>query len=134
MSVYGKKYTFNGKTMFLSGWSKETGISLCTLRARLQKLGWSPEKAFTTRPIKRSAKIQMRNGTYSYSALSKMSPCGIRAGTVRDRIVTQHLTPEMAISVPSAKEGHTTNGIKRKPKLCVYPDCDNCPYEDCVAG
>lgn len=133
MSVYGEQYTYNGKTMFLSEWSRETGISLDTLRARILKMGWTPERAFTTKPIDRRAKVRMRSGIYSYSALAKASPCGVKPGTVRDRIVNQHMDPEEAISTPSAKDGHTANTIKRKPKLCVYPDCYNCPYDDCIA-
>lgn len=133
MSIYGKLYTYNGKTMFLSEWSKETGISLSTLRARIVKQGWTLERAFTTKPIIRKAKVRMRNGTYSYSELAKASPYGVTAGTVRDRIVNQHRTPEEAISTPSTREGHTTNAIKKKPKQCAYPICDKCPYEDCIA-
>lgn len=44
----GVQYTFNGKTQSLNDWSKETGISLHALRARINKYNWSLKRAFTT--------------------------------------------------------------------------------------
>ena len=44
-------YTYNGKTLLLSDWSKLTGIKESTLYSRINSLHWSFEKAITT-PIK----------------------------------------------------------------------------------
>lgn len=41
-----KQYTANGKTMSMSEWAKETGISVQTISARLAR-GWSHEEAVT---------------------------------------------------------------------------------------
>lgn len=40
--------TFNGKTQSISQWAKETGIIRETLSNRINKMGWSIEKALTT--------------------------------------------------------------------------------------
>ncbi|KKK59795.1 hypothetical protein LCGC14_3030790 [marine sediment metagenome] len=44
--------TYNGKTQCLSAWAEETGIAYWTLCARINKLGWSIEKALTT-PVRK---------------------------------------------------------------------------------
>lgn len=44
--------TFNGKTLCLSQWADETGISARVLSDRLTKLGWSAEKALT-QPVRK---------------------------------------------------------------------------------
>lgn len=41
---------FNGRSMFLVDWAKETGIKLATLHDRIYKHGWTIEKALTTDP------------------------------------------------------------------------------------
>lgn len=43
-----KLYTFNGKTQHLKFWAEELGIKEMTLFSRINTLGWSVEKAFTT--------------------------------------------------------------------------------------
>ena len=42
-------YTYNRKTMLLKDWSKILGIKEETLYSRINTLGWSVEKAFTTK-------------------------------------------------------------------------------------
>lgn len=37
--------TFNGKTQSIADWAKDIGVAHSTLSARLNKLGWSVEKA-----------------------------------------------------------------------------------------
>jgi hypothetical protein len=49
-------YTFDGKTMTLVEWSKQTGINAGTLKSRLDK-GWSVEEALTTPRLGRSEAI-----------------------------------------------------------------------------
>ncbi len=39
--------TYNGKTQNISNWAKEIGVKRLTLRNRLEKWGWSIEKALT---------------------------------------------------------------------------------------
>lgn len=48
----GAKIEYNGKSQNIYTWSKELGISVNTLYARIYFLGWSVEKAFTTIPKK----------------------------------------------------------------------------------
>lgn len=44
--------TYRGKTQVFSDWAKELGIERLTLKNRIDKLGWSIEKAFTT-PVRK---------------------------------------------------------------------------------
>lgn len=39
--------TFNGKTMCVAAWAEHVGIPPCTLRTRINTLGWSTERALT---------------------------------------------------------------------------------------
>lgn len=41
---------FNGKIQTITKWSKETGLSTQVIKHRIEKLGWSIEKALTTPP------------------------------------------------------------------------------------
>ena len=43
--------TFNGKTLSIADWSRETGIRASTIQSRIVRCGWTEEKALTT-PIK----------------------------------------------------------------------------------
>lgn len=45
--------TYNGKTQSISQWAKETGIKRETISYRINRMGWSEEKALATPPIKR---------------------------------------------------------------------------------
>jgi hypothetical protein len=54
---YNVMLTFNGKTMTVAEWARETGINDGTLRARLFHMGWSIEKALTT-PTRKSKHSQ----------------------------------------------------------------------------
>lgn len=48
-----RNIVFNGETLCMSEWARRLGMSANILRARLFKLGWSPEKALST-PVKHS--------------------------------------------------------------------------------
>lgn len=52
----GKKYSYNGKNLTLSEWSKELGLNCEVLIQRLHALNWSLEKALTT-PLLDNRKI-----------------------------------------------------------------------------
>lgn len=43
-----KKYEFNGKSQHICAWARELGMNANTLYNRIEKQGWSVEKAFTT--------------------------------------------------------------------------------------
>lgn len=43
------KLTFNGKTMGISEWARETGIKRTTIKERIRSYGWSVEKTLTTK-------------------------------------------------------------------------------------
>ena len=43
-----RRITANGQTMLLVDWAAKTGIHEATISSRVDKLGWTPEKAVTT--------------------------------------------------------------------------------------
>jgi integrase len=45
-----RKITWKGKTQTLVKWAADTGVPEATIRARLDRLGWSVERALTTAP------------------------------------------------------------------------------------
>ena len=47
----GRRITFNGKTLSLRQWSRETGLSYGTLWERISIWGWGAERALTTPPL-----------------------------------------------------------------------------------
>lgn len=49
---------FNGEKHTLSEWQDITGIGWCTIRMRIEKYGWSIEKALTTPVRKQSSQCQ----------------------------------------------------------------------------
>lgn len=50
--------TYNGQTKSITEWANEVGISKGTLRRRINILGWSVEKALTTKVRKQSNNIK----------------------------------------------------------------------------
>lgn len=133
MPVYGKEYTAFGKTQRLSDWSRESGIELHTIKYRIHKYGWSVERAVTEKPKIRKARIPYRGKNLSYADLSRISPVGVRAGTIRSRMVDSHMSVQDAITTPAITKAHCTSIRKdRKPDGCIYPNCDNCPFNDCI--
>lgn len=128
MSVYGKRYTYNGKTQYLSEWAKETGISLWTLKKRIENYGWSLERAFTER-IRPHNQVVFRGKKFSYRELG--DAYGITAGTLRERTAVRGMPVAEALTLPVRSERHNAKGIKRMADGCIYPDCWHCPFEDC---
>lgn len=133
MPVYGKEYTAFGKTQRLSDWSRESGISLHTIKYRINKYGWPVERAVTEKPKNRNARIPYKGKNLSYADLSRISPVGVSAGTIRSRMVDGHMSVFDAINTPSATKVHCTSIQKyRKPDGCRYPDCEKCQFDDCI--
>lgn len=58
--------TFQGKTQTISEWAKEIGVGATTLLSRIDKRGWSVEKALTT-----PADPMRRRKFYTYNGVTK---------------------------------------------------------------
>lgn len=56
-----RRYTYEGRTMTLSGWARATGIRRGTLECRLNLYGWPIERALTT-PVRPHRRHQMEDG------------------------------------------------------------------------
>jgi len=77
--------TFGGKTMCMKDWAEEIGVPYFALRLRLNKYGWSVEKALTT-PIKPHEVIKAYDGKkMSISAWAR--EVGMKRNVVNDRIL-----------------------------------------------
>lgn len=91
--------TYDGRTMTISAWAKERGLSAGTLRARLDKCGWDAERALFT-PV-RSTKAE----TYTFGGKTRTlsqwaAERGINHATLRDRIRQHGWTIERALTEP----------------------------------
>lgn len=58
-------FTFQGESLSLAQWATRIGISYDTLRERVLKLGWEPQRAFTTPALSADERCQLaRNARY----------------------------------------------------------------------
>ena len=85
---YGRPITFRGKTLTLTEWSRRTGIPFTTLWARIERDGWSVERALTT-PVR--ARHGLRH-TAEYCAWKLMNqrcrPTAVKRHVYYDRGIT----------------------------------------------
>ena len=135
MPVYGKTYKAFGEEHHLSEWSRKTGISIWTIKARLAH-GWTIEKALSQPPVQRKARI-LYNGRYcTYAELATFSKVDVTPSAIRYRIAELHMDVRDAINTPlrGAVDSMSPKFHGRKPEACTYPDCDRCPFDDCYAG
>lgn len=78
-----KKITFQGKTLSISKWAKETGLSNSTIEGRLAN-NWSIENTLTTPLIKKKRYLTYQNRTMSMAEWSR--ELGISSDTIKDRL------------------------------------------------
>jgi len=76
--------TFNGKTMLLSDWAAELGISMKRLHARLKR-GWSIEKTLSTEPTSRRGPLLKYKGE-AISMQDFADLIGLSISTVKTRL------------------------------------------------
>ena len=55
-----RKVEWNGEVRSIASWSRKLGIERGTIQSRLNKQGWSVEKALTTPVVKRANKVQSK--------------------------------------------------------------------------
>lgn len=56
--------TFNGLTLSISEWAERTGLSKVTIRDRIERAGWSIDRALTARPRKKADSTHQRRATF----------------------------------------------------------------------
>jgi len=77
--------TYRGKMQTMAQWAEELGLSKSTISYRINKLGWSPDKALTVKPENRETRMFTAKGiTLSILGWSKRS--GISRDIICNRI------------------------------------------------
>jgi len=103
--------TLNGETKTMSQWSDITGISIGTLWARIEGLGWSVEKALTV-PLEKKQTITYKGITKTISQWAKV--IGVKPRTLQSRINDHGWSVEKALFTTAGTDKYLIyNGIKK---------------------
>jgi hypothetical protein len=104
---------FMGKRMCLTDWAKELGISRSLLSGRINKLGWSVERALTT-PVDERYSFGTNGKKISYHGEEMTIAELVRRSGKNPAIVYQRLhagwSPEQAADVPLNERGEWSRG------------------------
>jgi hypothetical protein len=91
-----EKYSYEGKTLSIADWARETGLGYGTLKDRLIKFNWSIDKALT-KPL---PKPRQKFFTYQGKRLTLKEwseSTGIKYQTLYSRIFRDKMTIETAL-------------------------------------
>jgi hypothetical protein len=89
-------FTFRGKTQCVQEWANELGIGRDTIIARIDRYGWSVERAMTVSPLPRMLTFQGK--TQSLTDWSK--DLGIARSVITDRLSSPGWSIERTLSTP----------------------------------
>lgn len=81
---YNRMLTFNGETKCMEEWSKITGISSANIQVRIDRCGWSVERALSEKPIERKQLYSYGGQSLSINDWAKMA--GVSPSTISRRI------------------------------------------------
>lgn len=93
---------YHGLSMCLTEWAERLGMDYQTLRQRIQRYGWSVEKAFNT-PIRPRKRIVTSAGK-SLTLQEWASITGVSERVLYDRIFCENWPVEKALSIPVVVE------------------------------
>lgn len=112
------KLTFEGQTKSLEEWSKITGIAYGTLKARMQRLGYTPEQVLS-KPVKFGATVKGR----VYLPRKKPDMSKVPKGFDDPRA---KVTKELALEIQAKYDngGETFSSLSRQYKLSIET-CSN---------
>ena len=135
MPVYGDYVTAFGEKKRIAEWSKETGIPFHTLYDRIRKRHWDPERALT-QPRKQNRTVTI--GDVSLPLYRWTERTGINYKTAQARLDKGWEPYDALYKDPMSEK--STDSIRHtlrpssgyRPKECVYPACEHCPYSDCI--
>lgn len=117
-------FCHDGKSGTIQQWARWSGMSYSTLQKRLRVMPISEALAMGVHKNgkKPTLAVEYQGETIYLTELAKK--VGVKCETLRARIV-KGMPVEEAVKKP-------IRHWSRKTK-CTYPDCDRCPYEDCIA-
>lgn len=123
-----RKYEYNGEQYTLHELSDKTGIPYSTLYNRLTSKKLSVEDAIMTQSSGRpQSEVIYKGKKTTYTALARKA--GIPRASLYARVTRLGMTIEEALKKPyRPKKGD----VKGDAPKCCAPDCDNCPFADCV--
>lgn len=98
---------YRGETMCITDWADRLNMDHATLQQRIQRYGWSVEKAFTT-PVRPRSLIVIYNGQ-SRTLKEWSAITGIRDRVLHDRIFVEHWPVSQAFSIPVVTEHERDN-------------------------
>lgn len=136
MPVYGDQINAFGKSKRLAEWSRESGIPFHVLSDRIRRRHWEPERALTQPVRNHNRMVTIDNVSMPLYKWTERT--GINYKTAQSRL-NNGWDPKEAMSAPLMVE-RAEDGIRHsskpqtgyRPRYCTYPDCDRCPYSDCV--
>ncbi len=94
------RVTYNGEKRVLSEWAEITGINYETLYARLVRLGWPPELAFST-PSQSQIEMMLTFDGRTMTTADWSRETGISNKTIRYRIKMLGWPVELALTTPA---------------------------------
>lgn len=86
---YKKRYEYNGNTYNIKELceiSNVEGVTIEILRDRIENKKWDIEKAITKPLVIRNKKYEYNGKMYTTKDLEKLSPCGVKANNIKDRL------------------------------------------------
>ncbi|MFJ7438072.1 hypothetical protein ACIQW5_10485 [Methylorubrum thiocyanatum] len=96
------RVTYNGQTRVLSEWAEIIGIPYARLRARIVRLGWSPEHAFKS-SVRPQVTISLTYEGRMMTTAEWAKQTGIPNSTLRYRIMGLGWDVERALTTPPKK-------------------------------
>lgn len=109
--------TFRGKTQCLRDWANEIGINSQTLRGRIVKFGWTPERALISPPgASRSNERILHHDGKSMSLWRWAKTVGLNAQTIGARLDKYGWTVAEALSIPSRPKLPNGQGSRYRGK------------------
>lgn len=125
--------TYKGVTKALKAWAKEYGIRPEVLYGRYVNHQWDFEKALIT-PARQPKRYEYRGKMYTVGGLADLHGDISHAGM--DFRLRRGWSTEKAVNTPNLKPTFKNPEMQKKnmkkPKGCTDPDCDKCPYPECV--
>ena len=119
--------TYEGRTQTKAAWAREIGVSPQTLYERIKKHGLARALSM---PGKKQTVYYWKGKRITCAEIAELNGT-VSDSTVNRWLVVDGISVEEAIHRRNGKQRRDGNvGGRQKPKGCVHPDCDNCPFPD----